>query len=89
MGAREEQRQERRWGRHPVSYTAGSLRLLCEPRREAGRGPTVVHPQDEGSRASAGRPKPQGSQESAVTSMSANQVCTGVVPAASLLCIRG
>lgn len=49
-------------GRHPVSYAAGSLRLLCEPRREAASGPTVVHPQDEGSRASVGRPKPQGSQ---------------------------
>lgn len=54
--------QERRWGRHPVSYAARSLRLLCEPRREAASGPTVVHPQDEGSGASVGRPKSQGSQ---------------------------
>lgn len=61
-------RQERRWGKHPVSYAARSLRLLCEPRRETASYPTVVHPQDEGARASVGRQKSQGSQGGSTSS---------------------
>ena len=57
-----------RWGRHPVSYAARSFRLLCEPGREAASGQTVVHPQDEGSGASVGRPKSQGSQGGSTSS---------------------
>ena len=68
QGLRSVVRQERRWGRHPVSYAARSLRLLCEPGREAASGPTVVHPQDEGSGASVGRPKSQGSQGGSTSS---------------------